>query len=102
MPDLWDDGWSEGQKWERARIITIIKEEAGVAPAGMNFSDWLLALIDNDNPTQRPCVYCDTGVDADVWGEELKMCVECSNKFYSHEIDPYDDSTWPKNNRSEK
>jgi hypothetical protein len=45
----------------------------------------------------KPCIYCDAGVEADVWEEEGRMCIECSNKFYSHVINPYDPSTFPKN-----
>ena len=44
----------------------------------------------------KPCNYCDIKIDKDIWEEELGMCVSCSNAFFSHEIDPFDDSTWPK------
>lgn len=33
----------------------------------------------------RPCQYCQTPVDHDIWFEELGMCVECSNRYYDHE-----------------
>jgi hypothetical protein len=33
----------------------------------------------------RPCRDCQTPVDTDIWFEELEMCVDCSNKFYTHE-----------------
>lgn len=33
----------------------------------------------------RPCIYCGDPVDHDIWFEELGMCVDCSNKYYSHE-----------------
>ena len=33
----------------------------------------------------RPCVYCQTPVDHDIWFEELGMCVDCSNVYFSHD-----------------
>ena len=33
----------------------------------------------------RPCVYCQTPVDHDTWFEELKMCLPCSDKYWTHE-----------------
>jgi len=50
----------------------------------------------------KPCIYCDAPVQADVWQEELSMCVDCSNKFFEHKIDPFDDSTWPKNQKPQE
>jgi hypothetical protein len=35
----------------------------------------------------RPCVYCQAPVDHDIWFEELKMCVDCSHKYYEGEFD---------------
>jgi hypothetical protein len=32
-----------------------------------------------------PCRDCSTPVDHDTWFEELEMCLDCSNKFYTHE-----------------
>jgi hypothetical protein len=32
-----------------------------------------------------PCRDCQIPVDTDIWFEELEMCVDCSNKFYTHE-----------------
>ena len=33
----------------------------------------------------RPCRDCQTPVDHDIWFEEMEMCIECSNKYFSHE-----------------
>ena len=35
-------------------------------------------------PTRR-CVKCPTEVEHDVWFEELGMCVECSNEYFTHD-----------------
>lgn len=32
-----------------------------------------------------PCDKCGVLIDADVHAEELGMCLECSNKYWSHE-----------------
>lgn len=32
-----------------------------------------------------PCDECGAPVKADIHAEELGMCVECSNEYYSHE-----------------
>jgi hypothetical protein len=44
----------------------------------------------------EPCVYCDVPVAKETWEEESYMCLNCSNDFYDHKINPYDQSTWPK------
>jgi hypothetical protein len=33
----------------------------------------------------RPCVDCSVLIDDDVWHEEMGMCVDCSNAYYSHD-----------------
>jgi hypothetical protein len=33
----------------------------------------------------KPCDDCQAPVDADVWEEELGMCIDCSDKYWSHE-----------------
>jgi hypothetical protein len=33
----------------------------------------------------KPCTMCETPVDADIWEEELGMCIECSNDYFTHE-----------------
>lgn len=45
----------------------------------------------------KECIYCNDLVDSSIWEEEGGMCVECSHKFYNHEISPVDPDTWPKN-----
>jgi hypothetical protein len=35
----------------------------------------------------RPCIHCEIPVDHDIWFEELKMCVDCSHKYYNGEMD---------------
>lgn len=32
-----------------------------------------------------PCNECYTDVADDVWREELGLCIDCSNKYWSHE-----------------
>jgi hypothetical protein len=32
----------------------------------------------------RPCEGCGTPVEHDVWFEELSMCLECSDAYWSH------------------
>lgn len=34
---------------------------------------------------KRPCTECETLIDHDIWFEELGMCVDCSNKYFSEE-----------------
>ena len=33
----------------------------------------------------RPCKDCQKPVDHDIWFEELGMCVDCSNIYFTHE-----------------
>jgi hypothetical protein len=33
----------------------------------------------------RPCKDCQDPVDHDIWFEELGMCVDCSNIYFTHE-----------------
>jgi hypothetical protein len=33
----------------------------------------------------RPCKDCQEPVDHDIWFEELGMCVDCSNIYFSHD-----------------
>ena len=40
----------------------------------------------------KGCIYCDTPVDSDIWEEELGMCIDCSNKYWNHELDFIDES----------
>jgi hypothetical protein len=34
---------------------------------------------------ELPCKDCFTSIDEDVYKEELGMCLDCSNKYWSHE-----------------
>lgn len=47
----------------------------------------------------KPCIYCDTLVSKDVWKEKLEMCINCSNDFFNHKINPYDPDTFLKNKK---
>ena len=40
-------------------------------------------------PETMSCVYCPEQVEFDIWVEELRMCVDCSHKYFDGEIDPY-------------
>ena len=31
-----------------------------------------------------PCNYCGTPIDSDIHEEELGMCLDCSNAYWSH------------------
>jgi hypothetical protein len=44
-------------------------------------------IIKGEEPMERACVseYCAERLDKDIWKEELGMCVECSNAYYTHE-----------------
>ena len=33
----------------------------------------------------RGCIYCGIPVDHDIWFEELGMCLDCSNAYWSHD-----------------
>jgi hypothetical protein len=35
----------------------------------------------------KPCVYCDTPIDSDIHEEELGMCLDCSNAYWSHDYE---------------
>ena len=37
----------------------------------------------------RNCVVCSTNVDHDTWFEELGFCLDCSNDYFNHELNPY-------------
>jgi len=37
------------------------------------------------HPDKVPCDECGVPIQADIHAEELGMCVECSNEYYSHE-----------------
>jgi hypothetical protein len=34
-----------------------------------------------------PCNVCEEPVDAEIHPEELGMCIECSNKYFTHDDD---------------
>jgi sugar phosphate isomerase/epimerase len=34
-----------------------------------------------------PCDYCKIPIDSDVYEEELGMCLDCSNAYWSHNYD---------------
>jgi hypothetical protein len=33
----------------------------------------------------KECVDCPVMIEADVWEEELGMCLDCSNAYWSHD-----------------
>lgn len=33
----------------------------------------------------KPCVRCETPVDAEIWEEELEMCLVCSHEYFDHD-----------------
>jgi len=33
----------------------------------------------------KRCVDCPVMIESDVWVEELGMCLDCSNAFWSHD-----------------
>jgi hypothetical protein len=33
----------------------------------------------------RKCIDCSVFIDADIWQEELGMCLDCSNAYWSHD-----------------
>ena len=33
----------------------------------------------------KPCVYCETLIDADIHEAEMGMCLDCSNAYFSHD-----------------
>jgi hypothetical protein len=37
-----------------------------------------------------PCDYCRTPIDSDVYEEEMGMCLDCSNAYWSHNDDYLD------------
>lgn len=37
-----------------------------------------------------PCNYCRVVMDYDTWVEELGMCLDCSNAYWSHEDDGHE------------
>jgi NMD protein affecting ribosome stability and mRNA decay len=41
--------------------------------------------MDNRFMAEKPCIDCGVMIDADIWHEELGMCVDCSNKYFNHE-----------------
>jgi hypothetical protein len=32
-----------------------------------------------------PCEHCGTAIDEGIYKEELGLCLECSNKYFTHE-----------------
>lgn len=43
---------------------------------------WIVTV--SDDP-QLPCVHCGLPIDWHIHEEELGMCLECSNKYWTHE-----------------
>jgi len=44
------------------------------------------------NLTKIPCQRyseCGTMVDEDIWHEELGFCLDCSNLYFDHKLNPY-------------
>lgn len=39
-------------------------------------------------PDALPCNFCQTPIEFWLWLEELGMCVDCSHKYYNHQLDP--------------
>ena len=37
-----------------------------------------------------PCDYCKTPIDSDVYEEEMGMCLDCSNAYWSHNDEYFD------------
>jgi hypothetical protein len=37
-----------------------------------------------EHTATRPCRGCGTSVEHDVWFEELSMCLDCSDAYWSH------------------
>ena len=33
----------------------------------------------------KPCKYCDTPIDAEVYEAEFGMCLDCSNAYFEHD-----------------
>ena len=50
----------------------------------MEFLDGIAEYTKVEEET-KPCISegCDEQLDKDIWKEELGMCVECSNAYYS-------------------
>jgi hypothetical protein len=46
-------------------------------------ADLLEELAKHDQTT--PCVVCSTPISTDIWHEELGMCLDCSNTYFTHE-----------------
>jgi hypothetical protein len=38
----------------------------------------------------KPCNYCSTLIDSDIHQEELGMCLDCSNAYWSHNDEYFD------------
>jgi len=36
----------------------------------------------------RPCIRCNSPVDAEVYEEELGFCLDCSNLYWDDKLDP--------------
>jgi hypothetical protein len=69
----------------------VVKEIYAANQNGYINSNQALAelerLIKGEEPLERTCVglYCGERIDNDIWKEELGMCVEHSNAYYTHE-----------------
>ena len=57
---------------------------------GDNYTGDLEAIYYKLTGDQKPCIHCGEKLDKDIWKEELGMCVECSNAYYTHEEDEED------------
>lgn len=33
----------------------------------------------------KPCKYCETPIDSEIYEAEMGMCLECSNAYYNHD-----------------
>ena len=47
------------------------------------FCDVCEGTQEYEHTETRPCRDCSTPVDTDIWFEELEMCVDCSNAYFS-------------------
>ena len=48
-----------------------------------------VGLVRKENEME-PCVDCGVMIDADVHAEELGMCLDCSNVYWSHDDEEVD------------
>lgn len=73
--------------WTRGEVaLTNVQEILNEAMERDTVAEWIAAVTCEWQRNTRPCRECNTArVDADIYEEELGLCLTCSNAYWSHD-----------------